>query len=418
MSQRAQDFSRGQDIGTKDMRADNKPTINVLPTELVLIIASLVDIPSAAALSLTCWSLYDKSDPTHTYSRLSRVDEPYLHRHLAEKDRLDFLARLERDHPGLELCHCCRKLKRSRRAAYGTLAEDPVRLWAVACTEYPKVHSSGFKYGRWALRLDFHDARMILRRHLHGEAHGFSPSALDRSTDWEVSGMYDSIYMMDGYFVRSDWLSKTDITSYIRNDQLLRHLCQRMWFPPDQRTSLKLYGMGAHMFVTCCHRQWGMTNVARLLAKRLSELFENPPASKAPVTSSSAIWRCESCPTEHAVTVYDHGSHGVEIVVDLWQNFGRCRTLDDVGWASHGYPFDSMIDVPRDHRYHERRWKETQLAGSDVGYFRDAIPDMARSDTAMGHPSASLIRGRLAACGAVGKRPHGFMRVLRGMVCR
>jgi len=116
--------------------------------------------------------------------------------------------------------------------------------------------------------------------------------------------------------------------------------------------------------------------------------------------------------------VYDHGTQGIEIVFDLWKNLGRCRMLDDIGWAYYDHSSGLMIEVPRDSDYHTRRRTEAQSAGSDVGYFRDAVPDMARSETAMGHPSTSLIRERLAACEAVSTRPNGVKRILKRMVFR
>jgi len=74
---------------------------------------------------------------------------------------------------------------------------------------------------------------MVLLRHRYGSHHGFPLSALNELTDWRASTSLDKMSMWDGTFSRTTYFRKSELTSLIRKDQLLMHLYQRVWFPPD-----------------------------------------------------------------------------------------------------------------------------------------------------------------------------------------
>lgn len=363
-----------------------------MPTEIVIMVADLADLPSASALSLTCKTLHFKLK--FLYSGLSRTTAPYLERQQIERDRMEFLRRLERDSPNTgPLCHYCR-----------LLGHHPVETWysygpqvSRSCSSNFRVYPSCLSLGPWSYSLEFHQAYMVLNRHLYGASFGLPLSFLSKSTDWQAKTPLDALWEHPGTFQRSGWFRKLDVEANIQDNQIFLHTCQRIWFPSKQRDSLRKHGLGG-VYVRACPHTTTRTDppsVRSAIESSLSKLPKKASRETSKYLPAKAthgeFYQCPSCSTEFTVSICDDSEYGIEIIVDVWHNLGSCRAFDDLGWVNVVEGFMTEVDVRQDITFHERRWHESCRDPPYVSYVLDAVPGLPVSASAMDHPSSRAV---------------------------
>lgn len=355
-------------------REASEMNLKLLPIELLLSIADFLDTPSKAALSLTCKDMHANLGLSKYYLQLARTSLKYPERKAPERDRIDFLQLLEKDNPALYLCHSCRMLKRLSK--FNSL---PLR-WSCLlnyCHPQSRLEFSILSPLRGDYDIEFHDAYLVMKRHLYGAEFGLPLSSLSFSTPWELHNSNDDQKIVSGRFWQPKWFRKLDITPFIHQDQLLiLKVCRRQWFPPEQRWALRRFGIGDHSFNICTHLR-NTLDITRLIDLKLRKLPEKSSCSN---TTICGPWRCPLCPTEFTIIVFDHGCLGLEVAVDSWHNLGFCRAMDDPGWASIAGKFSLFSPITVQERfgnipYHSRRWLAGQEGFARIRYVRDLFSE-------------------------------------------
>lgn len=322
--------------------------------ELVLQVAAYLPPADAASLGLTCRKLFSIISMTRVYAelqakRIAGFDctipdyfaAPY------ESQRWQLLEMLETDLPGYSLCHYCRILHRTPCA------------W--------QAHSgiSWWKLGR----VTFADAYQVMLRYRKGKGYGHPLSSLTVSTDW-----VDHPYTW-GYGRPCDVKNdveprkvKLEVEAAVVRGSLLLHTTQRLRIITKKRHfdgSLGRQGPYSYGFQTCRHdysfmphrhvdaryslgvdesivNHWfdmsrhrhphwkTLCYIFNISRKRLFRYLRlSPPQACGEITQLC----CAYCPTSTRLETYDHGWRGVEAVLDVWQNLGRCESPSDTEWS-------------------------------------------------------------------------------------
>lgn len=111
--------------------------------------------------------------------------------------------------------------------------------------------------------------------------------------------------------------------------------------------------------------------------------------SESEKTFPLVVTRCEDCPTEYSISfcVHDDGK-SVEIILDVWQNLGPCRSPLDPGWVDCWGSLN-----PRFHGANQEDTWRTNWFQSDVSYVGDEVVFPTGSgQSAAAHSSAVAVR--------------------------
>ncbi|ORY67647.1 uncharacterized protein BCR38DRAFT_161853 [Pseudomassariella vexata] len=389
------------------------PIITHLPQELIDMISDHLPLYDIIRLGVTCRHFYNKKDVKFWYQvRCTKiVNELKGSRYIPvieAEERWKFLKNLELDLPNLELCHFCEIFHPRGSPQQQSLERVPHRGSTGA-----ECNAKEVQFRRWSIDwgFGFRDIYAITNRLVHGEAHGQPLSDLCFSTNWAFAECYRKLYnATKSPFKRFLSYIKLDAEALIVDQQVLVHRIQRLWIPNHVQGSevLLRYGVGdlACDFKICAHHnpQSGemihnfvhpfreSLRVVMVTAFNASDSY-NAGSSQPQVfvrchkcPSERLIRRCEDCPTEYEVTFYVHNNKGIEVVLDVWQNLGRCRSPLEPGWANCWGRANPRFQAPA-----EEQWRKDWIQ-SDVAYIVDkSIFPTGPGLSAASHHSAQAV---------------------------
>ena len=109
-----------------------------------------------------------------------------------------------------------------------------------------------------------------------------------------------------------------------------------MFYGPSLKLTLREKGIGRHLFRHCQH--WNCSQTEYFMSKEMvdvesaiNDAIHNLPSThnRKGVKTISETKSCPCCITEWYVTVWDHGSFGIEVALTTATNLGPCRTRDE-----------------------------------------------------------------------------------------
>ncbi|KAI0381018.1 hypothetical protein F5Y04DRAFT_256498 [Hypomontagnella monticulosa] len=325
-----------------------------LPADLFWYILSFLGFEEVVLFSLTCKDVY------HLVRRAKKGRSCFatLRRPLNVRpglefalERVNFLHLLEDDYPGLFVCACCFKLHPSLTGE----GEGEGRLTR---------HYSGFAHGyidreyRGMLMFGALWPQYVIGRHPTfgigaGKIDVQGPSFLNPefssiSTDWEfakLGTLCNNPYLLHGYV-------KLDTETVVANGSLFFHKIQRILLLPE-KTKAFIRTLDTsfmeQVYSTCCH-DYGFKDVFQPSLRMINwRDFENMSVRDTiskfikmaqdkislPTPAGLEGWDleafelrpyslagCARCTTDYAITIHNHGSGGVEIVLDVFQDLG------------------------------------------------------------------------------------------------
>ncbi len=301
------------------------------PPEIIALIISFLPPESATAFALICRTFY--------YQFLPPPSRP-----LTQPQRLALLTWLEQDTPSLYLCHGCVRLHTWRREPEPDPSNGGVARYDWHCNNRASHFCRPRPPSRPLLHnLDFHLARLVVNRHLHGKSHGPSlASALN---------LHDIHHKVEpnGVTINEAWDARV-----IRGELYLRAVV-RVYHDRRDATALwdHLVGpAGAGWFPICRHvglfgrRQSGEQAPK---SRRLESDAADPEGGGAEMTirRRGKISSCKYCYTDFWVDVGSLGENGWVLIMVAWYGLGRCRSPEEEEWHNfvHAWPRD--ISVPR-----------------------------------------------------------------------
>lgn len=412
-------------------------TILKLPADLLLSISDSLPTSSAICLSLTCRHLYERVVTKETWSTVKARRKRYFvdsHSPLYEAadgiEHLNLIKLLERDH-NYESCHYCAVLHRYDHPyqpfnnGFRDKPCQPCRY------NFPRISW----WSRW--HLSFRDIYLAMRRHRLGDPEGESLSSLCLSTDWS---RWDSITSQNEKKFRSPGCSvyvKLDTQARVIGENLYFRTTQRLWFHPQEPVALKGTETG---FQICQHKaQFDDDGIVQFMVARPNKgrpITEKMPmcevsdlqqryhvmlgsrsvhGSHVPLTYplpdshnqeedgeaeleesgslvSASDGICFYCSTMIDLGLHDHGSLGIEVVLETWQNFGDCLSPASQGWlysweTSHSTLSKSSTLRSYNGRFIPLMWSDTDQDSPKPWAFYSSLA----CESAIEHPSAMRV---------------------------
>lgn len=311
-----------------------------------------------------------------------------------DDERWAFLREIEPQVPHLELCHYCR-IFHPRTTEYQSLC----RIKPVDINPDLECDAKEAQFVRWGSHwgFGFRDVYAVMSRHMLSPQHGISLSHLFTSTDWTFGKAYRNLHNASrSPFKRFVSYTKLDTEAVIRDSHLLVHRIQRLWVPGHLQGTevLVRYGAGdiAGDFKICMHHGPQSGEMINNFTIPLREGLKYVLAARTVHGSSEdgplpyIIKRCEDCPTEYAISFHIHNGNSVEIVLDVWQNLGKCQSPTSAGWFNCWGMLNPRFCEATD---------ETARAAwyqSDAGFVADAsLFDTKAGISAIDHPSFNSV---------------------------
>ena len=292
-----------------------------VPPEVCSLILSHLPSESVVAFALTCRRSYHQFMLPHS--------------HLTEDARRTLLLWLERDTPNLYFCHRCTDLHTWRR-----VHRDPGIAHYDKCCR--NRWNSPFLPGppHTSYRLDFHIARLIINRHLHGEAHGPPLDALSYTAE-----KYDLGDSQDGVLVRQSWRGR------IIDDELCLEASVQLYHDKGRTRILRQHldkAAGETRTLGCGDVLvlGRSSNIMKPAQYPIRELDREPNSPELFVPVTGTLKSCRSCFTDYRLDVAWHaldssGPKGWVISVTRWHQLGSCRSPEDTKWNNFiKYYFD------------------------------------------------------------------------------
>ncbi|KAI0130186.1 hypothetical protein BJ170DRAFT_593704 [Xylariales sp. AK1849] len=361
-------------------------------------------IYDAVRLGICNQQLKQNTDPmVWTQARCQKTDDDikgtsYVSIH--NEERWNFLLELEPKLPGHELCHYCRIFH--------------PRIPLPLSRPSPQPPTSGcdvkeVQFRRWGIDwgFAFRDCYAATSRDAFRgnptNPHGIALSEFCISTDWAFTAAYRNLYNASrSPFKRFVSYTKLDSEAKIHNQHLIVHRIQRLWIPIClQGTDVLIrYGAGdiAGDYMICSHHSLQTGVMIQNLTLPLREGLRYVLAARSVLDSIDAgdmplpriIKRCEDCPTEYCITFHVHNDNSIEIVLDVWQNFGWCRSPQTPGWSTCWGPLNPRFSAAA----LDESWRKSWLE-SDVGYVADeTLFAMEAGQSAAKHHSAAAVLQR------------------------
>ncbi|KAK2800535.1 hypothetical protein FQN50_008080 [Emmonsiellopsis sp. PD_5] len=262
-------------------------SFHILPNELVYHVFSMLPLPAAAALGLTCKPMWALFNSQHNIKQLlSRADR------LA--DRLAFLGLIEDQFPNHLICHFCGlfHLRPAKRPS-------PSRPSTTYCDL--NFRTGHIYHHQPQLRIRFQNAQEVMNAHRFGPAHGVPPSTLTRTIRNHHTVLHrtatiangDLLLMTDAIAIKpttsfDNWIYKAQHDMGVVNKGMLYKFLFHFFHARDPEP----------LFLRCptCGRE------ARASIKKYTE-------------------------TETETKNYEE-----EIRETLWCNLGPCRSPPDLRW--------------------------------------------------------------------------------------
>ncbi|KAK8024100.1 hypothetical protein PG993_012166 [Apiospora rasikravindrae] len=356
-------------------------------------------------LGLSCKYLYGCMRLNKTWERVlcSTHEEPgkgtVYRASTDDEERWKFLEELEATLPDHELCYYCRIFHRRTQPKTQSLWR-PVPGKKGTGTE---CDAKEVTFPRWGVQdwgFGFRDVHALMRNHRLGPGFGIPLSEFCISTDWSYADAYTKLHNASrAVFKCFNSYTKLDTEAVFNaSGCLLAHRIQRLWVPLHLSGSdvLVRYGLGgiAGDFKICSHHN-PYTNemIANFIGPIRSGFCYVIAASsvsgaKTPTRLPRQIKRCEDCPTEYEFTYHVHEDDGgVELVLDVWQNFGKCLKPRTPGWINCWGRLNPRFQPPS-HDEYRSGW-----ANSEISYVADEtlFPTVAGTSAA-NHTSANKVR--------------------------
>jgi hypothetical protein len=312
-------------IATQLIQTPNAPLLQRLPKEVLLLIGEACEPSDLFNFSLAC---------KYTLHTVGACLWPQLHSAPDYKSsQWSFLKTLQKDLPQFEQCYVCQKL-------HPRFAFEGPRHESRALTCY-KGGPSTLDFG---YNLRFSHVQLAMDRHFLGAPHGIELGELAVATPWrqvqytfgKLNGAKPEDTVLDAVAVSTPYFRKLDVTPLVKDDELLLAITQRYWFHGSEAPGLRK-AMGKRFRMEVCAHQTGYRsdkNILRsLLLHSLSVVCDQTDGWKGePQLLKSSLHDCQKCPTVFRVSVHWHGSSGVEIAIESWQNLGSGRDVTDQGW--------------------------------------------------------------------------------------
>ncbi|KAK8099289.1 uncharacterized protein PG998_012530 [Apiospora kogelbergensis] len=382
---------------------ENTANITSLPPEVVLAICEHLSLYECVRLGLTCKYMHYSVEIDRVWQRVR------CHRHeqagkgtvyradVDDEDRWSFLEELEvvlMDH---ELCYYCRIFHRRALPKTQSLwRASPGKKGTGTECDAKEVMFPRWGVGDWGV--GFRDVHAIMRNHRLGSGFGVPLSEFFISTDWLYADAYTGLHNASrSPFKCFNSYTKLDHEATIINECLLVHRVQRLWVPLHLSGSdvLVRYGLGsiARDFKICSHYNPCTEEMITNFVGPVQSGYCYVLAAAATLGTAQnhlprQIKRCDDCPTEYEFTYHMHEEdRSVELVLDVWQNFGKCLAPKAAGWLNCWGRSNPRFEAPVMSREHRNIW-----TSSDIAYVGDEtlFPTIAGASAAT-HTSASKV---------------------------
>lgn len=383
-------------------------TIYNLPPEIFSIISSFLTPYETVKLSIASMQIYQKKADHHFLSGLRAglfVNEDGTRCYIAPADndaRWDFLKEIEPTLPDHQLCHYCR-IFHSR----GSVEQQSLTRQLPKWPPEKACNAKEVQFKSWDWGFGWADVYAVMSRDRFQGNHGRPLADLDISMDWTFAEKYKNMWnhKRDSYreftsYTKLD--SEARIVNHLASNHLMVHRVQRLWTPiHSQGTAVLLrYGAGeiANDFKICSHHNHnpftGEMNENFIVPFRhgLKVVLAAPAVlSTSENVLPRLIKRCEDCPTEYEVTFHVHSNRSVEIILDVWQNFGQCHDPRSAGWVNCWGRLNPHFC---DSGQFRGQWLDSNVGyvSSDVAYVRDkSVFSSWAGKSEIGHHSAKAV---------------------------
>lgn len=290
-----QRFMRLTKGGSQDARGD----LRALPMDVLLKITEYLPHASVFSLALTC----------HTMNYLILCRYPFCRfPGISAGNREDFLLLLEKDIGHLYYCEECVRLHpwRSRRRFNGKLDMERRPCYNEAKFSQPLQPEEGLPYPI---------ARAVMNRHLYGDSHGPSTSALSSARGYSLP-----------HGVSFNLKSQARI---IENELFLLTTAQ-IWHSRKDGKEMRLV-MDDTKLKICAHLSLGKDPSGS--THRIPELDVHPANISGFDKCTNARGSCPVCQTDYTVNVDQDKKKGWLVQLRIYQQLGQCRSPKDWAWT-------------------------------------------------------------------------------------
>lgn len=287
-----------------------------IPPELILMITQHLGKPSLLCFALTCRTINRNCFPKH-------LD-------LSSSDKEQFLLLLEKDTPKHYFCHFCVKLHPWRDCWFQSDRDRYI------CRDFYARDADHCKMKNWifdfSLTLPYPLARVVMNRHLYGEAHGVPVEKL--TTRGEVESLCYNLRYSRAWDAR------------IIDDQLM--LSSVITLTPLRDTKGLRESIDTGLASLCRHLTTG--RVSRRTTGRVSYRHQIPElAISRPeyfIPCHQSIKSCPICMTDYCIDITWQGK-GWDIKIITYHLLGDARSPRDWTWVAMVRFPDEAINAPR-----------------------------------------------------------------------
>ena len=270
------------------------PPFKKLPTELIVSIAELLPLHSAALFTLTC-RVVSFALGTKYLDQLRA--KPETHR----IEQFTFLGTLQRDLPRYILCYDCgllysntmqRRDTRERSVITPCARQD----WASRVDQYIQTRFSSVTF------------RLAMKLHRHGLDCSKQLSSLSRCLSVALT-LYNRQWESTPRIVNGHFLLRNQIWHF---------------FPLGRAVKVPAFSIGE----ICPHSKFPRAELAcRVRHIKNAKL-------NATCRTCTGMFQCKDCHTEYRIDYKDFGD-GVALIVTSWLDLGEGRTASDPTYQSH-----------------------------------------------------------------------------------
>lgn len=272
-----------------------------LPLEILFMIVAYLDTTSIVCLSLTCRKLYSTCFPRNLKIRHRR------------KERLLLL--LEKDTPTLVFCHHCTKLHRWH-ARWGKLNSLEFTLRFPCEQQELRRHVLGLSLTCY---IPYHQARLVMNRHLYGPSHGMPVRTLDRQFRFKSPPYGVTV--------------SENLSARIVDGQLLLLAIQTVFHAKGNANMLRQHVESAGSDV-CKHVTMRRAN-SDYAPEQVPELTTGRDTHRHFTLCEWAFRSCPICLTEYEIKISeDGGKGGLTVKVWAYRQLGKCGSPSDWDWRS------------------------------------------------------------------------------------
>ncbi|KAI0142181.1 hypothetical protein BJ166DRAFT_540933 [Pestalotiopsis sp. NC0098] len=294
------------DPASEDLLAPNNqsPSLQLLPTELILSVGDILPITDTICLGLACKRFYHALNIRKLVRRGRNLDR---------RTTRELLYRLEKDVVGMSYCAIEGRLK--------YIPTGDLHWELYGCHRHVKVSKIGppleVRITLDSFWLTWCTAHMVTNHKFLGPQHGILPSALDGTYKHQVQE--DGILQIDGWSARlyhgQLLLRCTNEFSHVGGDAN----SLRTYFSTDRDTCcdhMIIVGEGEH------YKDYHLP-----LATHLTGITDYFDAGS-----------CKECNTDWGTHITWDDTGGMMITITTYRNFGTCRSPEDPEWEAMTVP--------------------------------------------------------------------------------